>query len=305
MSKLISNRIYIGAICNRDMEIFKEIKRFCKVNYNIKIVNLLKKGKFNLKYLKKKLNKYPLSLIIVKLLSNSNNNQIYDAITTYTSQIPKLNSINSIEMCESRLKTFKAIEQKCKKLKIPKPFYNADDAYNACQNGIKIIIKYDVHNSPFLTKDERIIGIANSPSEFEELIKKPKIERNKLFFQEYLGKFDVVYKIYVVNNWIVSITSKNRLANIENYSPLELIHLRVPVDKKLKRRIIRLGRKFKLPIFGVDYIQKDGEPYIVDINDFPSFRSIPEAISLISDFIYNYIVSEGYFYKSSQKVKQL
>lgn len=305
MSKLISDRIYIGAICNRDMEIFKEIKRFCKVNYNIKIVNLLKKGKFNLKYLKKKLNKYPLSLIIVKLLSNSNNNQIYDAITTYTSQIPKLNSINSIEMCESRLKTFKAIEQKCKKLKIPKPFYNADDAYNACQNGIKIIIKYDVHNSPFLTKDERIIGIANSPSEFEELIKKPKIERNKLFFQEYLGKFDVVYKIYVVNNWIVSITSKNRLANIENYSPLELIHLRVPVDKKLKRRIIRLGRKFKLPIFGVDYIQKDGEPYIVDINDFPSFRSIPEAISLISDFIYNYIVSEGYFYKSSQKVKQL
>ncbi len=305
MSKLISDRIYIGAICNRDMEIFKEIKRFCKVNYNIKIVNLLKKGKFNLKYFKKKLNKYPLSLIIVKLLSNSNNNQIYDAITTYTSQIPKLNSINSIEMCESRLKTFKAIEQKCKKLKIPKPFYNADDAYNACQNGIKIIIKYDVHNSPFLTKDERIIGIANSPSEFEELIKKPKIERNKLFFQEYLGKFDVVYKIYVVNNWIVSITSKNRLANIENYSPLELIHLRVPVDKKLKRRIIRLGRKFKLPIFGVDYIQKDGEPYIVDINDFPSFRSIPEAISLISDFIYNYIVSEGYFYKSSQKVKQL
>jgi ribosomal protein S6--L-glutamate ligase len=62
----------------------------------------------------------------------------------------------------------------------------------------------------------------------------------------------------------------------------------VPIEKKLKRRILRLGRRTGMSIFGVDYIlTKDGVPYIVDVNDFPSFRSIPEAVSLISDYIYN------------------
>ncbi|TXT61624.1 MAG: Inositol 1, 3, 4-trisphosphate 5/6-kinase [Promethearchaeota archaeon] len=305
MSKLISNRIYVGTICNRDLEVFEEIKKFCKQNYNIRFINLLKKGKFSLKYFKKKLSKYSISLLIVKLLSSHNNIEIYNALQEYAPHIPKLNGIDSVAMCESRLKTFKAIEQNCQKLRTPKTFYTLDNAYSSCQNGMNIIIKYDIHNAPYLTKEERIVGIADSPENFEKIINKLNGSRNKLFFQEYLGKFDFVYKVYVVDNWLVSITSKNRLSDIDNYTPLELIHLRVPVEKKLKRRIIRMGRTFNLPVFGIDYVLKEGKPYIVDVNDFPSFSSIPEAVSLISDFIYNYIVSNGYYYKSSQKVKQI
>ncbi|MFX1410662.1 MAG: hypothetical protein ACFFA6_09930, partial [Promethearchaeota archaeon] len=87
-------------------------------------------------------------------------------------------------------------------------------------------------------------------------------------------------------------------------SPLDLIHIRVPIEKQLKRRILRLGRIFRMPIFGIDYIiNKDGEPYIVDVNDFPSFRSIPEAVSLISDYIYNVIVSLPQLLKVPAKAK--
>ncbi|GAI65398.1 unnamed protein product, partial [marine sediment metagenome] len=59
--------------------------------------------------------------------------------------------------------------------------------------------------------------------------------------------------------------------------------------ERFKRRIIRLGRKFGMSIFGLDYIMTEKGPYIVDINDFPSFRSIPEGVSLVSDHIYNSI----------------
>ena len=53
-------RIYIGAVCNRDHEIFQEIKKFCSKNYNISIVNLFKSGsdRFNVKYFQKKLKNY-------------------------------------------------------------------------------------------------------------------------------------------------------------------------------------------------------------------------------------------------------
>ena len=298
------NRIYIGAICNRDLEVFEQIKKFLSKNYNISIVNLYREGTETsiAKYIKKKLKKYPISLIIIKLLSEDSNQVIYNALDKIALKIPLLNSLKSVKTCESRRETFRLIEQKCKKLKIPQPFHSTYAAYKACSNGKKIIIKLDTHNIPNLPKNDRIIGIAKNSKQFKNLIKEHK--ESSLFFQEYLGKPDIIYKIYVIDRWAVSITSHNRLQLNENLSPLDLIHIRVPIEKQLKRRILRLGRTLRMPIFGIDYIiNKDGEPYVVDVNDFPSFRSIPEAVSLISDYIYNIIVTRLELLKVPAKVK--
>ena len=60
-----------------------------------------------------------------------------------------------------------------------------------------------------------------------------------------------------------------------------------------------------MTIFGVDYIVTNDGPLIVDINDFPSFRSIPEGISFISEHIYTLInmVDQSYITKLKAKVK--
>ncbi|MFX1259538.1 MAG: hypothetical protein ACFFAN_16920 [Promethearchaeota archaeon] len=288
--ELKNQKIIIGYICNRDIEVFKKITKFSKLYYNIKIVNLLKKGSnsFNLKYFKKKLKKYPISFIIIKLCSGDNNQEIYNALTTYAPNIPRLNSIKSVKTCESRKETFKMIENKCKKLNVPKSFYSIKDAYDAISNGTPLIIKLDVHNPRNLSKYDRILGVAKNSDEFLKIIKNYDIENNILFFQEYLGKFDIVYKVYVIDRYVQTITSQNILCK-KKLSQLELVHIRVPIDKDLKRRILRLGRKFAMSIYGIDYVLKNGVPYIVDINDFPSFRNIPEAISLISDYIYKFL----------------
>jgi hypothetical protein len=296
------NRIYIGAICKRDLEIFNEIKRFCNVNYNISVVNLLKKdyNTFSIKHFKKKLKKYPISLIILKIFSEKSNQEIYDTIQLYAPNIPLLNSLNAVKTCESRQNTFEFIKQNCKKLNIPKIYNSSYDSYESCENGKSIIIKQDTHNIPYLPKNDRIIGIAKNLNQLEQLTK--GYDKDTLFFQEYLGKLDLVYKVYVIDRWAVSITSHNRLQDKKTLSPLELIHIRVPIEKQLKRRIIRIGRKLNMPIFGIDYvITKDGIPYVVDINDFPSFKSIPEAVSLISDYIYNTLVMRRQFLKIPAK----
>ena len=303
MSNKLS-RIYIGSICNRDLEIFDKIKKFCFKNYNISIINLLKKesNTFNAKYFTKQIKKYPISLIIVKLYSKKSNQEIYKTIHEIAPNIPLLNSLRAVEFCESRTETFKFIEQRARKLHIPKTFYSLKEAYSACSNGIKIIIKLDTHNIPNLPKNDRILGIAENIVQFNNLVK--DYQENELFFQTYLGSFDLIYKIYVIDRWAVSITSHNRLQENENLTPLELIHIRVPIDKQLKRRILRLGRKIGMPIFGVDYIiSNDGTPYIIDINDFPSFRSIPEAMSLISDYIYNIVVIQQQLFRTPARVR--
>jgi glutathione synthase/RimK-type ligase-like ATP-grasp enzyme len=284
-------KIIVGSICNRDLEVFNEIKRFSKINYRIKFVNLIKNDSaFSIKYLKKKLKKYNINFLIVKLFSEESNHKVYDAIKTYASNIPRLNSVKSVQICESRKETFKLVEKKCKKLKIPKSFYSINAAFEAVSNGTPLIIKLDTHNIRNLSKYDRIIGVAKSNDDFLKLIREYDVENNSLFFQEYLGKHDNVYKVYIIDRDVQTITSQNLLLQ-HKLSPLELVHLRAPIEKEFKRQILRLGRKFGMTIFGVDYILKDDIPYIVDINDFPSFRNIPEAISLISDYIYKFCLA--------------
>ena len=284
-------KIIIGSICNRDLAIFDEIKRFSKINYGIKFVNLLKNGSsFSVKYFKKKLKKYQISFLIVKLYSEETNQKIYDALNTYAPYIPRLNSLKSVNTCESRKETFKLVNQKNKKLIIPKCYYSINTAYEAVSNGTPLIIKLDTHNIRNFSKYDRIVGVAKSADDFLKIIREYDVDNNNLFFQEYLGKYNIVYKTYVIDRYVQTITSQNLLLQ-HKLSPLELIHIRVPIEKELKRQIIRLGRKFGMTIFGVDYVLKDGIPYIVDINDFPSFRNIPEAISLISDYIYKFCLA--------------
>ena len=58
-----------------------------------------------------------------------------------------------------------------------------------------------------------------------------------------------------------------------------------------------------MSVYGVDFIETSNGPYIVDVNDFPSFRSIPEGISLISDHVYNLIQIREAAVSKSVKIK--
>ena len=294
---------YIGAICNRDLEVMENIKKFLSKNYNIALVNLMKNGfeSFSAKYLEKKLKKYPISFLIVKLTTQQTNKRIYKIIDDVCPEIPLLNELKSVQICESRIETFSIIKNDNKKIHIPRLFNSKIDALQASRKTVDIIIKLDAHNIPGLPKNDRIIGIAKNPIELSELI--DKHEESTLFFQEYLGEHDIIYKIYVIGNWVVSITSHNRLQQKTELSPLDLIHIRVPVEERFKRRIIRLGRKLGMSVFGLDYVLTEKGPYIVDINDFPSFRSIPEGVSLISDHIYNLINMREIYQKAFLKAK--
>ena len=296
-------KTYILAIVNRDLEIFSKIKKFLLTNYNIYVVDLIKNQQksFDIKALKKKLKKYPISFIILKLTTNKDNSAIYEALAQLNLDIPILNSINSVKTCESRKDTFQLLRKSCKNLKFPQPYFSKDQALKAISDGKHIIIKLDSHNPANLPKNERIIGIAKNSKEFDRFIHRYKEE--DLFFQEYLGRYDIINKVYIIGRWVVSIISHNRLNPNYDLSPLELVHIRVPIAEDFKRRIKRMGRKFGMSIYGVDYILTDKGPYIVDINDFPSFRAIPEGISLICDHIYNLINIREQHYKAKIKIK--
>jgi hypothetical protein len=104
------NRIFIGSICNRDLELFDQVRKFCNKNYNISIIDLVKKGNnsFNPKYYKKQLKKYPISSIIVKLHSEESNQKIYtNLLKKFHQTSPRLIPLTLLKHVKAEVKLLK------------------------------------------------------------------------------------------------------------------------------------------------------------------------------------------------------
>jgi ribosomal protein S6--L-glutamate ligase len=56
----------------------------------------------------------------------------------------------------------------------------------------------------------------------------------------------------------------------------------VPMTSELRRIVMSVGRVFGLRIYGVDVVRTTAGWVAVDINDFPSFGSVPNAVGLVS-----------------------
>ena len=50
--------------------------------------------------------------------------------------------------------------------------------------------------------------------------------------------------------------------------------------------VLRCGEAFGIDLFGVDIIERDGTPYIVDMNSFPGFRGVPDGIACVARYLY-------------------
>ncbi|NLZ18078.1 MAG: hypothetical protein GX087_10155 [Desulfobulbaceae bacterium] len=46
-----------------------------------------------------------------------------------------------------------------------------------------------------------------------------------------------------------------------------------------------IGQMLRLEIYGVDFIVARNDPFIVDVNAFPSLKGISDAAGLIADYI--------------------
>lgn len=58
------------------------------------------------------------------------------------------------------------------------------------------------------------------------------------------------------------------------------------VSEELRGIAIRCGEIFGLDLYGLDVVISKGQPYVVDVNKFGSFIGVPNAPSLLSDYIY-------------------
>jgi len=50
---------------------------------------------------------------------------------------------------------------------------------------------------------------------------------------------------------------------------------------------LRCGRAFGIDLYGVDIIESDGMPYVVDMCSIPGFKGVPNAVTLLAQYFRN------------------
>ena len=59
----------------------------------------------------------------------------------------------------------------------------------------------------------------------------------------------------------------------------------IPLKSEWLKLAQRVGELFGLDIYGLDVLETNNGPVVVDINDFPSFGQVPGAVKRISNYI--------------------
>jgi len=107
-------------------------------------------------------------------------------------------------------------------------------------------------------------------------------EAGDCFFlaQHYVENSGFDTKLYVAGTQVFAVAKRSPL-----HPEIEVEKHLIPLTIELRELALRVGDIFGLDIYGLDVVETPNGPMVVDINDFPSFGQVPDAVSLVASHI--------------------
>ncbi len=261
----------VGALADRDPDLMDALREYF-LNKNVETVDITSgiTGK-------SPLDTESVKVILPKLKTSSSNKKLFKKLRK--TKLHFLNSLKAVNACQSRRRQFALLKKKAPSISTPKVFRSLKSIKKTFKQGKQVWVRKDAHNIP---KEERVIGIATSLEDLYDLIRDYK--PGELFFQEYLGEKEVTFKAYVIGQNVFCLKKSGLQDGFERDTE-ELREVRCDMPSDLKDVVLIIGDVFKMAVYGVDILYHEGRPIVVDINDFPSFRGIEEAVETIYEYI--------------------
>jgi ribosomal protein S6--L-glutamate ligase len=122
----------------------------------------------------------------------------------------------------------------------------------------------------------RQIYYIDSPSVLEKL-DIDAASSNYWLAQHYEANIGFDTKLYVAGSEVFAVAKRSPL-----HPEIEVEKQPIAVSPLLRTLALQIGRLFGLDIYGLDVVETDKGPMVVDINDFPSFGNVPEAEKMIA-----------------------
>ena len=122
------------------------------------------------------------------------------------------------------------------------------------------------------------VRIVRDPTELASV---PRPSREPIFAQRYHPPQGPDRKIYAIGGRVFGVKKvfPRRTAAEKHGEPF------TPAPE-LRDMALRCGRAFGIDLYGVDIIESDGKPYVVDVSSLPGFKGVPDAPRLLAQHIY-------------------
>lgn len=91
--------------------------------------------------------------------------------------------------------------------------------------------------------------------------------------QEYVPSQQPELKVYVIGDQVFGIRKHDQR------------RIPCPVSEQVQAIALRCGKVFGLSLFGLDVIEGNDGPRVIDVNYFPSYKGVPNAALLLADHI--------------------
>ena len=105
--------------------------------------------------------------------------------------------------------------------------------------------------------------------------------REPVFAQRYISNDGRDRKIYAIGGQIFGVKKvfPRRTEEEKQGEPF-------PLSPELRDLALRCGRAFGIDLYGVDIIESEGMPYVVDMCSIPGFKGVPDAPRLLAQYFY-------------------
>ncbi len=216
--------------------------------------------------------------------------------------IPTLNSIDAVLNVKNKVSldySLRAIFDKhnFENIRLPKSwtyyFYKIKPFKKWIQDKLPIVIKSHYQHE----KMQRFNYLIRDISEIKMLVRKHMLFLNyDVYIQEFIDSDGIDNKIYVIGDKVFGIKRPSPIFIYKKYAAqyidtkkLEREQYEPPPELIELAQILR--KELKMEFFGFDLLKsnRDGNYYIVDVNDFPGYRGINEAAKTMADYIKNYL----------------
>lgn len=284
----------------QDHEVIKKvIDKFEKIQ-NIRLITHDPKNEFfNLSNMPNSFKEA--AFIIVKVRNDCSIDLLHYA---KINSIPTLHNVDTVLMCKNKIALDYALRNIFTQNPYVNRYFSLPQSWNQNVSNLSKFKKWASPKLPFVIKSHyqhdkynRFNFLAKKVNEIDKFCDRYKnFTYYDVYIQEFIECDGIERKIYVVGNKIFGIKRENPIyiylrENPENIDVEKIDRQEFKITESIKKLAKILAKGLNLKIFGFDLIKplNKRKYYLVDLNDFPGFKGIPNIEDVIVNYLKDYI----------------
>jgi ribosomal protein S6--L-glutamate ligase len=157
--------------------------------------------------------------------------------------------------------------------------------YASSAEQLRAVVKdYPIVVKPNSGRRGQQISVVRSAEELEKL----DLSYGDIFAQQFVNGSGLDLKAYAVGDEVFGVARPFPVRTVEEKRGEPRA-----ISPEVRDICLRCGELFDLELYGVDLIETEESPYVIEVNCFPGYKGVPEADRLLAEYIFERAANLG------------